>query len=148
MDKIKLVKMALESASVLSILSYFFQKYFAEPRQALEKLVTDVDADLVFFANRWANPSEANTSKGLEAQESFRRHAANIRAAIRGIGRVRGIFLCGLPPLKDYKESSELLIRISNSIIVPIDEKGEAAKRNRDAEARIRILLNIPDGGT
>lgn len=147
MDKLKLVKMALESAAVISVASYFFQKYFAEPRQALEKLVTEVDADLVFFANRWANPTDANSARGLEAQDTFRGHAASIRAAIRGIGFVRKWFLCGLPTPGEFKESSELLIRISNSIIVPQEEKGEAAKRNRDAEARIRTLLRIPDGG-
>lgn len=147
MDKLQAVKMVVESAATLSVVSYFVQKYVAEPRGVLEKLVADVDADLVFFASMWANPSASDTARGLDAQDSFRRHAANIRAAIRGTGGVRKLFLFGLPSLENFRESSNLLILISSSIIVSIGEEGEAAERNRKAEAKVRSLLKIPEAG-
>ncbi|MDE2039588.1 MAG: hypothetical protein KGO96_00855 [Elusimicrobia bacterium] len=142
----EIAKTVLESATFLSVIGYFFQKYIAEPRQVIAKLITNVDADLVFYANMWANPFTASNARGLRAEDELRRHAADIRAAIRGIGPIRRFFLFGLPTTDDLHQSSGLLIRMANSITVPEGEQGEAAKRNRDAEARIRTLLRIPDG--
>ncbi|MDQ7778282.1 MAG: hypothetical protein RDV41_01065 [Planctomycetota bacterium] len=145
------VRAILDSAAFLcflSILGYFWQKYFIEPRQAIQDLIGEIDADLAFYANIWANPGSAKAELISAASEALRRRAVDLRARVRKLGPRRFPWWSCLPTRADLREACSLLIGLSNSLAFPPGGAlGDTASRNRDTETRIRKLLGILETG-
>lgn len=141
---IQLLKTILESAVFLSAITYLFQKHVLEPRQEIQTLISEIDSDLIYYAEIWANPGDNRTAETIEAKNAFRKHSAVLRAKVRGLGFRRCVTLVRLPSLEALTNAATALVRMSNGTYTAAGEtKGEVAARNRTDEAVIRKLLNI-----
>lgn len=139
----------LESATLISATGYFWQKYVSEPRQEIQRLISEIDVDLIFFANVWANPGSTPQEIILTAHNAFRHHAASLRAKLRILSMGRYFSLFGLPSIANIREASSLLIGLSSSLGVnSVQSLPETALSNKRDETKIRMLLNISEAGT
>lgn len=130
------------TAALVFIVGQAIQRFIFEPVSDMRKLIGQIGIDLVFYRNRFSNPSATPLDEWIEASNAYRRHASSLRSlpcVIPFYDHIARVF--SLPSKKDANAASSNLIGISNMSRDP--ERNDYEWKNEQFIA-VHSLLKLP----
>ncbi len=130
------------SGVLVFVIGQIVVKLIIEPINDFKKERSKIIYDLVFYANKLANPKSPDNTEMVEVCKIMRQHSSMLHSASHLIPFYKYFaFIFGLPTIKNVNEATSKLIYLSNGYAGIFDNQ---AILNAYAMQEIKIALGVP----
>ena len=130
------------SGVLVFVIGQIVVKLIIEPINDFKKERSKIIYDLVFYANKLANPKGPDDLEMVEVCKVMRQHSSMLHSATHLIPCYQYLaFIFGLPKIKDINEATTKLIYLSNGYAGVLKNQ---AILNAYAMQEVKIALGVP----